>query len=63
MEEEMDHRIVDLIATVVDARLLENRRLALRYDRVGLIVQSLLQAACLFPGCRASGPRIVTTAS
>jgi hypothetical protein len=27
---------------------LENRRLALRYDRQGFIVQSLLQAACLF---------------
>ena len=26
----------------------ENRRLALRYDRLGFIVQSLLQAACLF---------------
>ena len=26
----------------------ENRRLALRYDRLGVIVQSLLQAACLF---------------
>jgi transposase len=31
-----------------NAWLLENRRLALRYDRKGLIVQSLLQAACLF---------------
>jgi transposase len=30
------------------AWLLENRRLALRYDRLGFIVQSLLQAACLF---------------
>jgi transposase len=30
------------------AWLLENRRLALRYDRLGVIVQSLLQAACLF---------------
>ena len=28
--------------------LLENKRLALRYDRLGFIVQSLLQAACLF---------------
>src|ERR671928_103055 len=27
---------------------LENRRLALRYDRLGFIVQSLLQAACIF---------------
>ena len=26
---------------------LENRRLALRYDRLGFVVQSLLQAACL----------------
>jgi transposase len=31
-----------------NAWLLENRRLALRYDRKGFIVQSLLQAACLF---------------
>ena len=30
------------------AWLLENRRLALRYDRLGFVVQSLLQAACLF---------------
>lgn len=30
------------------AWLLENRRLALRYDRLGVIVQSVLQAACLF---------------
>ncbi len=31
-----------------NAWILENRRLALRYDRLGVIVQSLLQAACLF---------------
>ena len=31
-----------------NAWLLENRRLALRYDRLGFIVQSLLQAACIF---------------
>lgn len=31
-----------------NAWVLENRRLALRYDRLGFIVQSLLQAACLF---------------
>jgi transposase len=30
------------------AWVLENRRMALRYDRPGFIVQSLLQAACLF---------------
>lgn len=30
------------------AWVLENKRLALRYDRLGFIVQSLLQAACLF---------------
>jgi transposase len=30
------------------AWILENRRLALRYDRLGFIIQSLLQAACLF---------------
>jgi transposase len=28
--------------------VLENRRLALRYDRLGFIIQSLLQAACVF---------------
>ena len=31
-----------------NAWLLENRRLALRCDRLGFIVRSLLQAACLF---------------
>ncbi len=31
-----------------NAWVLENRRLALRYDRLGLIVQFLLQTACLF---------------
>jgi transposase len=31
-----------------NAWILENRRLALRYDRLGFIIQSLLQAACLF---------------
>jgi transposase len=31
-----------------NAWVLENRRLALRYDRLGFVVQSLLQAACLF---------------
>jgi transposase len=31
-----------------NAWTLENRRLALRYDRLGFIVQSLLQAACIF---------------
>ena len=31
-----------------NAWILENRRLALRYDRLGVIVQSLLQAACIF---------------
>ena len=30
------------------AWVLENKRLAPRYDRLGVIVQSLLQAACLF---------------
>jgi len=29
------------------AWLLENRRLALRYDRLGFIVQSVFRAACL----------------
>ena len=31
-----------------NAWLLENKRLALRYDRQGFIIQSLLQADCLF---------------
>jgi transposase len=31
-----------------NAWLLDNRRLALRYDRLGFIIQSLLQAACIF---------------
>ncbi len=31
-----------------NAWLLENKRLALRYDRSGFIIQALLQAACLF---------------
>jgi transposase len=31
-----------------NAWVLENRRLALRYDRHGFIIQSLLQAACTF---------------
>ncbi|TDH58428.1 hypothetical protein E2C06_32670 [Dankookia rubra] len=31
-----------------NAWLLENRRLALRFDRLGYIVQSLIQAACIF---------------
>ena len=30
------------------AWILENRRLALRYDRLGFIVRSLLQASCIF---------------
>jgi transposase len=31
-----------------NAWLLDNKRLALRYDRLGFIIQSLLQAACIF---------------
>ena len=31
-----------------NAWVLENRRLALRYDRLGFVVQSLLQSACIF---------------
>ena len=46
-----------------NAWLLENRRLALRYDRQGFIVQSLLQAACLFLVAGRLATRIVTTAS
>ena len=30
------------------AWVLENKRLALRYDRLGFIIQSLLQTACIF---------------
>jgi hypothetical protein len=30
-----------------NAWLLENKRLALRYDRLGFIVQALLQTACI----------------
>ena len=31
-----------------NAWLIENKRLALRYDRCSFIIQALLQAACLF---------------
>jgi transposase len=31
-----------------NAWVLENRRLGLRYDRLGFVIQSLLQAACIF---------------
>jgi transposase len=31
-----------------NAWVLENRRLALRYDRLGFVIQALLQAACIF---------------
>jgi transposase len=31
-----------------NAWVLDNRRLALRYDRLGFVIQSLLQAACVF---------------
>ena len=31
-----------------NAWVLENKRLALRYDRLGFIIQSLLQSACIF---------------
>jgi transposase len=31
-----------------NAWILENKRLALRYDRLGFIIQSLLQVACIF---------------
>jgi hypothetical protein len=31
-----------------NAWVLENRRLALCYDRLGFIIHSLLQAACIF---------------
>jgi hypothetical protein len=32
-----------------NAWILENRCLALRYDRIGFIIQSLRQATCIFP--------------
>jgi hypothetical protein len=35
-----------------NAWVLENRRLALRYDRLGFVIQSLLQAACIFQVAR-----------
>ena len=31
-----------------NAWVLENRRLALRYDRLGFVIQALLQSACIF---------------
>jgi transposase len=31
-----------------NAWVLENKRLALRYDRLGFVIQSLLRAACIF---------------
>ena len=31
-----------------NAWVLENKRLALRYDRLGFIIQWLLQSACIF---------------
>ena len=37
------------------AWLLENRRLALRYDRLGFVVRSLLQSACIFLAARRLG--------
>jgi hypothetical protein len=30
------------------AWVLENRRFGIRYDRLGVVIQSLLQAACIF---------------
>jgi hypothetical protein len=45
------------------AWLLENKRLALRYDRLGFVIQSLLQAACLFLVAGRLAREIVTTAS
>jgi transposase len=40
------------------AWLLENRRLALRYDRLGFVVQSLLQSACIFLAARRLGRQL-----
>jgi len=45
-----------------NAWLLENKRLALRYDRLGFVIQSLLQAACIF-WLHPSSPRNSETAS
>ena len=41
-----------------NARVLENRRLALRYDRLGFVVQSLLQSACIFLAARRLGRQL-----
>jgi hypothetical protein len=38
----------DPCTTVTLSWLLENKRLGLRYDRCGFIIQSLLQAGCIF---------------
>ena len=46
-----------------NAWVLENKRLALRYDRLGFIIQSLLQAACIFLVAGRVAKRIVKTAS
>jgi transposase len=50
--------------------LLENKRLGLRYDRCGFIIQSLVQAGCIFlvaarlvSGCSQAGSGIVKTGS
>ena len=50
------HIWIAMISVIVAGRwsaatpgyVLENKRLALRYDRLGFIVQSLLQSACIF---------------
>jgi transposase len=40
-----------------NAWVLENRRLALRYDRLGFIIQSLLQSACIFSVAKRLAPQ------
>ncbi len=40
------------------AWLLENKRLALRYDRLGYVVQSLLESACIFLATRRLGRQL-----
>ena len=46
-----------------NAWVLENRRLALRYDRLGFIIQSLLQSACIFLVAGRLATPILKTAS
>jgi hypothetical protein len=42
---------------------IEDRRFAMRYDRLGLVVRSLLQTTCTFLVCRPHRGTILKTAS